>query len=226
MENLPPSGETHTYAVPQTRKEKLANFWYHYKWFVIAAVFVLILVVSLLVNILSKPTYDNSFIIISEKSFTGSQYFIKEPLEKMSGDVNGDGKILVKVMEFQLATGEGNAMTPQMQDMSYAKIIGEISDRREFVFMLDEEGYRNLKSVGIEFEDISSFTGEDEPQGDKYPLKGTELSKKLGLNKLLDKMYLCFADFDTYSERLRESKEMQQIHETQRAFFKALVDCK
>jgi len=216
--------EVRTFEGPKTRKEKFDNFWYHYKLVVFAVLFVVVIVLVWLINLLNKPVYDATFLIISEKSFSGSESLIQSPLKSFAKDVNGDGEIKIDVQSFQLAVKADSEMTPQMQEMTYAKVIGRISDRKDFVFMLDEDGYEDLKSIGFEFEDISSFTGSDTPQGDKYYLKGTKLSEKMELYGVVNNMFLCFVDFDSYSDSLKNSEEMQKQHQNQWNYFKALID--
>lgn len=216
--------EVHTVDGPKTGKEKIANFWYHYKLVVFAVLFVAVIVLVWLINQLNKPVYDATFLIISEKSFSGSELLIQSPLKSFARDVNGDGEIKMDIQSFQLAVKADSEMTPQMQEMTYAKVIGRISDRRDFVFMLDEDGYENLQSIGFEFEDISSFTGSDTPQGDRYYLKDTKLSEKMELYGVVNDMFLCFVDFDSYSESLKNSEEMQKQHQNQWDYFKSLID--
>ena len=186
--------------------------------------FVAVILLVWLINLVNKPVYDATFLIISEKSFSGSESLIQSPLKSFAKDVNGDGEIKMDIQSFQLAVKADSEMTPQMQEMTYAKVIGRISDRRDFVFMLDEDGYENLQSIGFEFEDISSFTGSDAPQGDKYYLKNTKLSEKMELYGVVNDMFLCFVDFDSYSDSLKNSEEMQKQHQNQWEYFKALID--
>ncbi len=216
--------KTHVFGGPKTGKEKIANFWYHYKLVVFAVLFVVVIFLAWLINLLNKPVYDATFLIISDKSFSGSEPLITSPLKSFAQDVNGDGKIQMDIESFQLAVKADSEMTPQMQEMTYAKVIGRVSDRKDFVFMLDEDGYENLQSIGLKFEDISSFTGSDTPQGDKYYLKDTKLSEKMELYGAVNDMFLCFVDFDSYSDSLKNSEEMQQQHQNQWDYFKALID--
>ena len=215
---------THAYAKPKTLKQKISNIWYHYKMIIFGILFVLIVFTVWLVNALQQPVYDATFLILSERSFSGAETLISTGLKSFVSDAAQNGEILLDIETFDLISENDTEISPQMQEMTTAKAIGRVSTRKDFVFMLDETGYENLKSIGMEFEDISSFTGSDTPQGDKYSLKGTRLSEKMELNAALNDMFLCFADFDSYSDNLQNDTEMQELHESQRSFFQAMID--
>ena len=72
-----------------TFKAKMANYWYYYKWHTIAGVFVLILLVSTLVECAQKKTPDLTV------AYVGYDYVqtdgFRDDLSALVGDVNGDG---------------------------------------------------------------------------------------------------------------------------------------
>ena len=41
---------------------------------------------------------------------------------------------------------------------------------------------------------------------------------------VVNDMFLCFVDFDSYSDSLKNSEEMQKQHQNQWEYFKALID--
>lgn len=209
-------------AVPTTLKGYWDNFWYHYKGIMLGILFVIVLVSVGLISAFSKTPYDMSFVVISERSFTGADQLFKPALRGFASDLNGNGQVDVEFAEYLI--GEGAGSTTEMVNMTYAQVLTRVSDGTDFIFLLDEAGYENLKSVDMQFVDISEFTGSSEPQGDKYSLKDKALSKRFGLDGGLDDMFLCFVDIEAYAENRQNDERIQKLHAAQWDMFQKMVD--
>ena len=91
--------------------EKLENFWYHYKWHTLAAVFVLVVGIVLAIQLFTKVDYDLHVIYAGEKtikqtSLSGdgkSEYFdFVSVLENIGNDENNDGNVNVNLQNIYI----------------------------------------------------------------------------------------------------------------------------
>lgn len=88
-------------AVKSPRRLWLENFWYHYKWHSIAALFVIIVATIIAVQMCTRVTYDSYIVYagnyeIKKTSSAASPYGeMLKSLGKVSEDFDGDGEINV-----------------------------------------------------------------------------------------------------------------------------------
>lgn len=93
-------------------KKKLEHFWYYYKWYVLFAAMVLILVVNFAIEkaTLVVPDATVSFVTMAEipqQTLDG----LRERLEPIVGDANGDGKVEIEINVYHYdgkGTGDNN----------------------------------------------------------------------------------------------------------------------
>ena len=213
--------EEREYRVPTTMKGLWENFLYHYKKIMIVVVILIITVVACVASFLVRPTYDLSLIVVSERSFAGASGLFSPSLRGFASDVNGDGNVQVEFLSYEV-TGNGEQAT-DMTNMTFAQMIGRLSETRDFLFLLDEAGYENLKSVGVSFVDIAEFAGGENIEGDRYQLKGKYFCKKVGLDGGLDDMFLCFLDMDGYVDSTKNNANVLKIHDAQKEMFEKIL---
>lgn len=86
--------------------KKLDNFWYHYKWHTIFAVFILIFVTVCTLQTCNKESYDTYIMYATGKELNRNEKDGSVPeynealtsLNKVTGDCNGDGKASVSLI--------------------------------------------------------------------------------------------------------------------------------
>ena len=211
--------------VPKTFGEKWKNFWYHYKFHMLALALVLVIVVVFLWQVVFPTRYDASMTIVSSSSFEGSYDVVSPGLLPLLADQNGDDKILLDYATFQLAVkDERSEMTPQTLEMTRSKLLGRVSTWECFLFLMDETGYEQLTSVGAVFMDLSeAFPDNDRIRGDKYDLGGSELAKLMNLDNMLEDKFLCFIDYNDFDEKSQQKKKIKTAYEHDWAFLQKLV---
>lgn len=170
--------------------KKLENFWYHHKFGTIVAVLFIAVAVFLVADYFNKTTYDITI------AYAGSDYVdsvtfnsLKDDIEKISGDINGDGKTnimyLTMVLKEKMLTETDFAEKDQfnysfLNSSIRVYILEErfIDERSIFFMPLDdilpaeklENGYiRDQKTIAV-------------------PLAGNETLEKLGFTT--DKLYI------------------------------------
>jgi hypothetical protein len=135
-------------------KEKIENFWYHYKWHTIVAAVVVIIVAIVLSQLLSKPKYDAHVLYagdtqIKNVSVDGDLPHYQKllsSLKRVVNDENGDGSIdislqtLYALTEEQLAqissdkTAQISLALTDTETLESALVVGEY-----YVCFLSEE---------------------------------------------------------------------------------------
>ncbi len=215
---------------PKTFKEKWKNFWYHYKLIVIACVFVVICIVSLLWNVIFTEKFDASLIVVSEKSFTGATSIIQENLEKFLIDYDKNGKVESSIIPIQLEGDKPSNLSPEMLQMNQSKLFGIIAQGDTFLYLLDKTSYDQVKSTGVVFEDLTTLSKREniinDKFKDKYDLSNTKLSEKLGLSGVLDGMFLCLVDFDSYDEKAQSKAKYAKPYEYEKDLLLKMIDMK
>jgi hypothetical protein len=135
-------------------KEKLENFWYHYKWHTIVAAVVVIIVAIVLSQLLSKPKYDAHILYAGDTQIKNTSVDGDLPhyqkllssLKRVVNDENGDGSIdislqtLYALTEDQLAeissdkTAQISLALTDSETLESALVVGEY-----YVCFLSEE---------------------------------------------------------------------------------------
>lgn len=144
-----PTEQEKAETAPLTAKQKVANFFYYYKWVIIIAAVAVALVTYLIVQIATTVKPDISVTVIatdrgSELILRSSQ--IETALEQFCPDFNGDGKIRVGITPVDLGAeqSDGQYYIAQMTLFDSELMDGEgciiVSEERFFDFMLEEAG--------------------------------------------------------------------------------------
>ena len=135
-------------------KEKLENFWYHYKWHTIVAAVAVVIIAIVLSQLLSKPKYDAHVLYagdtqIKNVSVDGDLPHYQKllsSLKRVVNDENGDGSIdislqtLYALTEDQLAeissdkTAQISLALTDTETLESALVVGEY-----YVCFLSEE---------------------------------------------------------------------------------------
>jgi hypothetical protein len=135
-------------------KEKLENFWYHYKWHTIIGAVVVVIVIIVLSQLLTKPEYDAHILYAGDTRVLNTSadgdlphyQRLLSSLKRVVGDENGDGSIdpnlqvLYALTEDQLAgissdkTAEISLALTDSETLESALVVGEY-----YVCFLSEE---------------------------------------------------------------------------------------
>lgn len=167
---------------PMTGKQKLVNFWYHYRGAVIAVVLLFALAGYFLWDVLSRPEYDLTTYVSTAYPMGNMQ----EPIEKMftqyAGDHDKDGTVRVGVSLVTIKE-EGEKVDQQYQTANQMKMMGALMNGEPILFLVDDVSYRYM-SDGKYFADLSGYAKADaanvkQIKGKRFYIKGTQLEKEL-----------------------------------------------
>ncbi len=101
-------------AAPSSAKERLKNFWYHYKWHTVAALAAILIAVICVLQFCSKESYDMQILYAGGKvigkteSETDVAEIVKvtDTLSRFADDFNGDGKTNVNISNYYYLSAE------------------------------------------------------------------------------------------------------------------------
>lgn len=146
---------------PKTFKEKLQNYWFHYKWHTISAFFSVVIIAFLVAQCANREKYDYTVVLFSYKScFDVQTEKIEEYLENYSTDLDGDGKVNVSVINCSF-NNDGDL---QYKNSMFTKVQAQIFGNKEAVmFMVDKDAYDYMQNVvdGGIFQNEPIVLGED-----------------------------------------------------------------
>ena len=150
---------------PVTPKDKWDNFWYHYKWPTIVALFIITVAVVVIVQAATKTRADYTVCVVAQQelSFQATER-LKAEFTAVGRDRNGDGKVVVQVQALNIAlTPGGTAVNAGRQT-----VMAHIVARDVYLFALDpsyynetlaplfEEGTCFFAPLSVQSEDISA----------------------------------------------------------------------
>ena len=96
--------------LPKTFKEKLQNYWFHFKWHTIGIVFTLIVLIVMITQCAGRTNWDMQVIYFTYTPAIDSQTnMIGDYLESISKDINGDGEVNISVVNCSVPDGNHNS---------------------------------------------------------------------------------------------------------------------
>lgn len=157
--------------VPRTPKEKWDNFWFQYKWHVIAVTAAVVVLAVLITQCATRKKYDIEVVYFSYTAALDAQTeAMADYLSRYASDINGDGKVNVQVVNCSFTNNSGNA---QYRNTMLTKLQSLIAaDANALLFITDGEAYEYLSGVSNE----GLFEGEGLSLGSDFYEKVKEQS--------------------------------------------------
>ena len=159
--------------VPKTPKEKWDNFWFQYKWYVIAITAVTVILAVLITQCATRTKYDLEVVYFTYTAVLDEQTNkIADYLADYAEDINGDGEINGQVVNVSFSDKSGDSQYKYtMLTKLQAMIAG---DENAILYITDSESYKYLDGLT----ENGLFDGEPIKLGDKF-YSATE-SEQLG----------------------------------------------
>lgn len=132
--------------IPKTPKEKLQNFWYHFKWHTIGGIALIAVVAVMVVQCASREKYDFITVVYTHTALeSGRMEKIEEYIEQYAEDIDGDGKVSVEVVDCSFDDTQSNSQTNQA---AIAKIQAMIAaEPKAVLYIVDEKGLNDLNAL-------------------------------------------------------------------------------
>lgn len=150
-----------------TKREIFSNWFYYHKWYLLIILAILFIVVDIISNYLSTPSPDYKFAYIGGNRIPDDAIsaFEKE-VAQYGVDVNNDGKVIVQLKQYILATSETSVDALQQLYAADATLTADILDNESHFFILEDpttfqNSYELLTDKNGDFasssNDINSF---------------------------------------------------------------------
>ncbi|MDO5601704.1 MAG: hypothetical protein Q4G07_02940 [Oscillospiraceae bacterium] len=128
-------------SAPPDGKKKWENFWYYHKWHVLLGAVGLIVAVMLIYSFCSivKPDYQITLLSPVSRSSAALEELEKQ-FSAFGKDLNGDGKVIVQVQQYTLASTEKDLqmMNPQINMAGTAQLQGDAQVGSTVIFLTDD----------------------------------------------------------------------------------------
>lgn len=219
--------------------EWLDNFWYHYKWHVIIAVFAAVFLFVAITQMVNKEKVDAYVMYAGPTAFFASEiYEMQEAFEAVMPDMNGDGKKTVQFIDITVLTdkqiqenrekakAEGVEYKPDMEYIANArqKFKLQLAAGDAYIVLVDPQMYAEDSGVGI-YRALSELGVDTKYAYDGFALKfkETPFGQYMPIfDKLPEDTLLCFRAMGVTSQA--RGKNERKKHDNQLVLFKEMVE--
>lgn len=224
----------------------LDNFWYHYKWHTLIAVFFLVLIIVSSVQMCKKNSYDIYIMYagqhdVERTSDTGITEYetLLQGLSKVSGDFDGDGKVNVSFLPLFLPSNEEiKELTKEDGVEVNTAVIKENSEifntnivySNYYICFLSKSLYETYRTVsGVEiFVPLGSYvegTGATLYADDAILLSSTAFGQSAGFADFPEDTVICLRNTTEVSQNLTGSASREHF-ENAEATLRAILAMK
>lgn len=150
--------------VPKTPAEKIKNIWFHDKWYIIGIAALVIVVAFMVAQCATREKYDLKVVVYTYTPVAdNSNELIAEYLEQYCGDIDGDGKANIQVINCSFSKESGDV---QYQNTMASKLQAVLAaDADALLYITDEESYEYLNGIS---DSGSIFENEPLKLGEKF----------------------------------------------------------
>ena len=204
--NIEGVGEVMT---PSTLKEKIQNFWYHYKWHSVAALVVVLVVVVCVLQFCQREEYD-AYILYAGSYNIGRTaedgdvpeiVDITSSLKKIAEDFDGNGEININFNNYYYLSNDEASERDDVNSgllASDTKALSSVLEHSEYYLLfISKAVYENYHKVGDDdlFVDLTSYASYN-PDAKFYApnailLSSIDASKRAGLSSLSEDTLIC-----------------------------------
>lgn len=130
------------------KKKKWDNFWYYYKYHVLAGAFVLFCVIVFVKDMIAKVDYDYCISVIGNYPVQEEDtQVLQNWFEEHAEDLNGDGEIHVQIADYYLPPEGEAGYDPQVYAASQTKLMVDLQEGTSMIYFLDKANYEKLQEM-------------------------------------------------------------------------------
>ncbi|MBR4882161.1 MAG: hypothetical protein IKU19_09510, partial [Clostridia bacterium] len=227
---------------PKTVKDKMSNFWYHFKWPFLVGGFLAIVILFCVVQLFIKEKPDLYIMYAGPASLTPQGItLIEESFETFDSDYNEDGKSIASLLDLVVYTNEQIeelraesvekeepiAFNTQTIYTARQRFSAEISTGDTVICLLDPHMYESVYEAGG-FMPLSEIFDELPEGVEAYDdcailLSSTDFGKKFGgVNELPYDTLICVRKISTMGI-FKGIEKVKAAHEYHVGVFKDIV---
>ncbi len=135
--------------MPKTAKEKVENFFYHYKYAVALVAFLVVVGVVLTVNLVNRVSYDSKVVVFSyDMGYSLFNERIADYFEELYSDVNQNGSVDIAAVDCSISNTEYN----EMAGAKLTKLNSMLAvDDDTLIFLVDEQSVKHFSdNISVE----------------------------------------------------------------------------
>ena len=204
--NIEGVGEVMT---PSTLKEKIQNFWYHYKWHSVAALVVVLVVVVCVLQFCKREEYDAYILYAgsynigrtSEDGDVPEIVDINSALKRIVKDFDKNGETNINFTNYYYLSNDEIESSEEVNEVLLAndtKALSGVLEHSEYYLMfISKAVYENYHKVGDDdlFMDLTSYASYN-PDAEFYKpnailLSSIDASSLSGLSSLPEDTLVC-----------------------------------
>nr|WP_317361144.1 hypothetical protein [uncultured Blautia sp.] len=130
------------------KKKKWDNFWYYYKYHVLAGVFILFCIIIFAKDMMSKIDYDYCVSVIGNYSMPEEDaQALQNWFEEHAEDINEDGEVHVQIADYYLPPEGEAGYDPQIYAASQTKLMVDLQEGTSMIYFLDKANYEKLQEM-------------------------------------------------------------------------------
>lgn len=178
-----------------TLGEKISNFFYHNKLYIIFTAVIAALAIFLIYDIISTKDPDVAIMIIAEDpEFDFRAQDIEKLLEPYCEDFNDDGEIYVRVSYLPAVYNEEmNSVNPYYNQSGQTKLIAEFQSDTSIIVIADEYTCNEVDIADGVLADMREIYPDDENAAKLgYMLSGTNFAEDIKYTAMSDDLFIGF----------------------------------
>lgn len=229
----------------ESPKKAIENFWYHYKWLTVFAVFVVVFLIICISQMTGRSTIDAHLLytgpkLLDRETCESIVASVMEASEVMGGsgeggnpaDYDGDGSLTVDLGKY-VYVPESLAMQYKENDL-YFNGVDNLSARGDFsnavmigeyvIMFLDRSLYEETVGTGafLEWKDSLGYTPEYAIDAYGIPLADLAIGNMNGFRELPDDTILCCRG-KSYVNRINKRVQNEKMYQAELELFRQLV---
>ncbi len=214
---------------PKTFKEKVENFFYHYKFQFFAGVFAVFFLAVMLTQMLGRDKFDYVIMYAGPKVLISDESLMTQSLTMLAQDVDGNGEINISINDIVILSPEeqqqakeaGSEINPENYSEAMQNYEAQLLAGDSYICLLSPYMYEQGHDSG-RFCELSDIFGKNIPES-AYDncailLSDTDFSLMPGFENLPDDTLLCMKKLSEVSD-----SDSKHIFNASEMLFKKIV---
>ena len=191
-----------------TFKQKIENYWYHYKWHTIIIVFFIITGLVCLVQCSTKEQPDDKALLyVNQNLLDNAANDLSDKLSGYIEDYNGNGEVLYRVNN--VSYNNNNLAGVNYSVTNSEKLLSALATAEYVLYIVDEHGYDYLSDNSTEVFESYDFC--PDKNGTAWNWKGSGLQQSLADSGLPENLYFCIRKVDgTMVEKNKNVNDLKE----------------
>lgn len=197
---------------PMTFKEKLSNFWFHFKPVIIVSALIIGIVTYLVFQAANRETYDTTIMIHTNTYYSFENLgIIKDAFAKFMPDADGNGKIEIGILQSKEIDDQSGNTVMGLEGAMKARLAAEIASGKNCIFIVEDSLIDSVNQKGL-FADLREVLGiEGDSAVYSIPLKDSSMFENEIFDSVRDKYHICLRVFKEDTDRKQYDYQLKAV---------------